>query len=111
MNDKVELNFFYLHIHDAEKFCDLTEKETSKLKSFYSRHAILSVVYATEALINRVLDDFLLPSLSTKNIEKLSTFDKWMFAPFVCGKEIPVNVPFGTHTNEDVFNRPLKLRD
>ncbi len=94
MNDKVELNFFYLHIHDAEKFCDLAEKETSKLKSFYSRHAILSVVYATEALINRVLDDFLLPSLSIKNIEKLSTFDKWMIAPFVCGKEIPVNTPF-----------------
>jgi hypothetical protein len=94
MNDKVELNFFYLHIHDAEKFCDLAEKETSKLKSFYSRHAILSVVYAMEALINRVLDDFLLPSLSTKNIEKLSTYDKWMIAPFVCGKEIPVNTPF-----------------
>lgn len=94
VNDKVELNFFYLHIHDAEKFCDLAKKETSKLKSFYARHAILSVVFATEALINRVLDEFLLPSISTKNIEKLSTFDKWIIAPFICGKEIPVGTPF-----------------
>ena len=94
MNDKVELNFFYLHIHDAEKFCELALKETSKLKSFYARHAILSVVFAAEALINRLLDDFLLPSISTKSIEKLSTFDKWIIAPFVCGKEISVSTPF-----------------
>lgn len=94
MNDKVELNFFYLHIHDAEKFCNLAKKDTSKLKSFYARHTILSVVFATEALINRVLDEFLLPGISSENIEKLSTFDKWIIAPFICGKEIPVGTPF-----------------
>lgn len=94
MNDKVELNFFYLHIHDAEKFCDYADKETSKLKSFYARHAILSVVFAAEALIKRVLDDFLLPGISSKNIQKLSTFDKWMIAPFICGKQIPIGTPF-----------------
>ncbi len=94
MTDKVELSFFYLHINDAELFCKLAKAETSTLKSFYARHAILSVVFATEALINRVLDDFLLPGISTKNIEKLSTFDKWIIAPFVCGKKIPVGTPF-----------------
>lgn len=83
---EVELNLFYLHFRDAVKFHELAANETSKLKSFYARHTILSAVFASEALINRIYDKFHAVSF---DFEKLSTQDKWLLAPLVCGKGTP----------------------
>lgn len=83
---EVELNFYYLHHNDCKKFVELAKNEQSKLKSFYVRHAILSAVFASEALINRVINDFYLPGEGSASIERLNTFEKWYTAPLLCGK-------------------------
>jgi len=82
----IELNFYYMHYNDAKELIELTKKEKSKLKSLYARHAILSVVFASEALINRVLTDFYIPKSGSECIDKLSTKDKWFIAPLTCAK-------------------------
>jgi len=90
MNDnathEVELNFYYLHYNDCKKFVEWASDEASTLKSLYSRHAILSAVFASEALINRVLNDFYLPGEGAKSIERLNAPEKWYTAPLLCGE-------------------------
>ncbi len=83
---EVELSFYYMHYNDARKFAEMAEKEQSKLKSLYARHAILSVVFASEALINRVLAEFSTPTSIRDILEKLSITDKWRIAARVCAK-------------------------
>lgn len=83
---EVELNFYYLHYNDCMKFVEWANQEQSTLKSLYARHAILSAVFASEALINRVLHDFYLPAQGFASIERLNTFEKWYSAPLLCGK-------------------------
>ena len=86
---EVKLNFFYMYYNDAKKLVELAEKERSKLESFYARHAILSVIFASEAIINRVLDEFFLPASGKKLLERLNPSEKWYVVPLVCGKEKP----------------------
>lgn len=90
----VEVNFYYLHYNDCLKFVEFSKKEPSKLKSLYSRHAILSAVFASEALINRVLSDFYLVGQGVGSIERLGTADKWYAAPLICGKPTPASRTF-----------------
>ncbi len=93
---EVELNFFYMYYNDAKKLVELAKKERSKLKSFYARHAILSVVFASEAIINRVLDEFFLPVSGKDLLESLGLRGKWYVAPLVCGKENPAGKTYNT---------------
>lgn len=81
---EVELNFYYLHYRDAQKFIEWAKAEPSKLKSLFVRHAILSTVFASEALINRILNDFSILKSGEKTIEKLTIVDKWCLAPLIC---------------------------
>jgi hypothetical protein len=89
---EAELNFFYMYLRDAEKlaeWADEADKHKSKLRSLCVRHAILSVVFASEALINRVLDAFYLAGSGKNIIERFSITEKWKVAPLVCGKRRP----------------------
>jgi len=81
---ELELNFYYLHYRDAQMLIEWAKAEQSKLKSLFARHAILSTVFASEALINRILNDFYIPKSGEKTIEKLSIVDKWCLVPLVC---------------------------
>ncbi|MBU1862364.1 MAG: hypothetical protein KKH94_01715 [Candidatus Omnitrophica bacterium] len=83
----IELNFYYLHSNDAEKFAlwaKREEEQKSKLKSIHARHAILSAVFTCESLINLVLADFYIPKSGSDSIERLSLYDKWIIAPLIC---------------------------
>lgn len=83
---EVELNFFYLHYNDAWKLTEAAEIEKTKLRSMYARHAILAVVFAGEALINKLLDDYSqLPSRG-KYLERLGVREKWIVGPALSGK-------------------------
>jgi len=109
---EVELNFFYLHYHDAKKLAEWADNEQSKLRSLYARHAILSMVFASEALVNRVLADFYPPVAGFESIEKLSTRDKWYVAPLVCGKETPSGQTFDPSTEPfQSFSELIKIRN
>lgn len=92
VNQEVELNFFYMHFRDAQKLHEFSEQEPTKLKSLYARHAIISIVFASEALINRIFNDFYLPDDGKKVIEKSSLLDKWFMAPLLCGKNEPPGI-------------------
>jgi hypothetical protein len=83
---KVELNFFYMHYNDAKKFADWAyEKRDGDVNpSIYVRHAIISVVFASEALINRVLAEFATDSNVSELLDKASILDKWYLAPLLC---------------------------
>jgi hypothetical protein len=104
---KVELNLFYLHLRDCQEFIALADKEKSKLVSFYARHAILSLVFAFEALINRILSRYYLGQPPFSAIERLSTQDKWIVAPLLCGKDTPVGKTFDT--SRDPFQSFVEL--
>lgn len=93
----VELNFFYMHYNDAKLFAKWAEEKQQDKEvnpSIYARHAIIATVFASEALINRVLCDF----SSDKNIyvilEKASTLDKWYLVPHLCCGEGNTPEPF-----------------
>lgn len=93
----IEINYFYQHYRDAQTFLRFAKEERSKLKSFFARHSILSTIFASEALINKVYDEFYLgadDSKDTSIIEKLSTPEKWKLAPLVCGKTNPPGKTF-----------------
>lgn len=87
INYEVELNFFYMHYNDAVTFHKLAKLEKTKLKSLYARHSILSVVFSLEALINRVYAELYIGNVPIEQIDKLETFNKWLIAPFLCGKD------------------------
>lgn len=91
---EVELNFYYLHYNDCKKFVEWANEETSKLRSLYVRHAILSAVFASEALANRVFNDFYISGQGAQSIDRLSIVDKWYTAPLLCGKSKPSNRTF-----------------
>jgi len=96
-NVNVELNFFYMHYNDAKKFTEwASEKRNGDVNpSIYVRHAIISVVFASEALINRVLAEFATDSNISNVLERASILDKWYLAPFLCsenGQSIPFDV-------------------
>ena len=91
---QVELNFVYLHKKDAEKFVLLAEEEKSKLQSFYARHAILSSVFAIEALVNKILNDFYILPNGYKSYERLGIREKLFKLPLVCGKDKPIGKTF-----------------
>lgn len=83
----VELNFFYMHYNDARKFADWSveyaDGETNP--SIYVRHSIISVVFAAEALINRVLAEFSVDQQVSGILERNGIIEKWCMAPMVCG--------------------------
>lgn len=87
----VELNFYYLHYNDAKAFADWADRECSDVHpSIFARHAIVSTVFAGEALINRVLTDFGDDPGIFEVLEKAGILDKWYLAPFLCaGQESP----------------------
>jgi hypothetical protein len=91
---EVELNFYYLHYNDCLKFVEWSNAEKSTLRSLYARHAILAAVFASEALINRVLNDFYLAGQGSTTVERLSISDKWYTAPLLCGESLPSSATF-----------------
>jgi len=94
-NVTVELNFYYLHYYDARTFAKWAKgrAEEAVTPSIYARHAILSVVFASEALINRVLVEFAIGKDVPSNLEKNSILEKWLLAPIVCAEGTDA-VPF-----------------
>jgi len=94
---QVELNFFYMHYNDAKTFarwCKEFEDNDSVHPSLHGRHAIISTVFASEALINRVLNDLTADKNVFRALEKTSTLDKWYLAPFVCSGDGYDSMPF-----------------
>lgn len=81
---RVSLNFYYLHYNDACKLRDAAQVETSKLRSMYARHSILAVIFAAEALVNQLLDDFSALPSGDRYIERLGIREKWFTGPLVC---------------------------
>jgi hypothetical protein len=82
---RAELSLFYLHSEDAKHFARLARCE-ARYENFHARHSILSVVFAAEALINKVLFRFSgLPEPVLENVERMSLEDKWVLAPAICG--------------------------
>lgn len=93
----VELNFFYMHYNDAKKFAEWATKRNNDKDahpSIYARHAIISTVFASEALINRVLNDFSRDKNFMEIFDKASTLEKWYMAPYLCGGKVNAPVPF-----------------
>ena len=106
----VSLNFFYLFDNDARHLAEMAEKETSKLKSLYARHAIISTVFASEAFINRVFDNFYIPG-GYERIERSTPLEeKWILAPLVCRTD-----PVGTFDRStqpfQSFSELVKIRN
>jgi phosphotransferase system HPr-like phosphotransfer protein len=91
---QVELSFVYLHARDASKFVTLAEEEQSKLKSLYARHAILSCVFAIEALANKIANEFYILPSGYDTFEKLGLRQKVFILPLVCGKDRPIGHTF-----------------
>ena len=110
INGKVSLNFYYLFKNDSLHLAESAEKEQSKLKSVYARHSILSAVFASEAFINRIFDDFYVPG-GYKLIErKMPLEEKWMLAPLTCRPD-----PDGTYDRSaqpfQSFSELIKIRN
>lgn len=83
----VQLNFFYMHYNDAKMFAKWAEDrnlDSDANPSIYARHGIISSVFASEALINRVLNDFGKDREVFNTLEKASILDKWYLAPYLC---------------------------
>jgi hypothetical protein len=91
----VELNFFHMHYNDAKTFAAWAGERSNDgvHPSIYVRHAILSVVFASEALINRVLSELGHGPDLGKCLDKSGILDKWLLAPIVCAQTSPP-VPF-----------------
>ena len=111
----IELNLFYQHIGDAKAFLRLASAEASNLKSFYSRHAILSAVFASEALINRVYAEFYLGKTDkglSESIDRLPFADKWLLAPLLCGGNSSPGKTFDRGAQPfQGFRELIKIRD
>ena len=109
---EVEFSFLYMHYNDAKKFNELAKEENSKLKSFYARHSIISVVFALESLINRVLFEFCLFKKNIDTFDKLSLPEKWLTAPLVCGKDRPIGKTFDSSSEPfQSFSELVKIRN
>lgn len=83
----VELNFFYMHYNDAKMFAKWAEErhqDKDANPSIYARHGIISTVFASEALINRVLIEFSTDKNLFDILEKANILDKWYLAPHLC---------------------------
>jgi|GEM_PF-2542831 len=110
----VELNFFYMHYRDAEKFLELAEEELAKDKngrliSYFSRHCLLSTVFASEALINRVYAEFYIGKFDDdtfNTINKLSIQEKWLLAPKFCNAK---DITKTFNKGENVFQTFVEL--
>jgi hypothetical protein len=94
LQQEVELNFFYLHLRDAQKLAEWAENEKTKLRSLHARHAILSCVFAVEAMTNKIYADFYLLPTGRKSVDKLSIREKVFAAPLVCGLGQPTGRTF-----------------
>lgn len=109
----VELNFFYMHYNDARKFAEwASERRQGEVNpSIYVRHAIISVVFASEALINRVLAEFSADSNLSEILERASVLDKWYLAPFLCsGGANPVPFEKGVEPYQS-FKELIQIRN
>ena len=75
-----------MHYNDAKKFAEwaVEKREDNVNPSIYVRHAIISVVFASEALINRVIAEFATDSNVSEILERASILDKWYLSPFLC---------------------------
>lgn len=109
----VELNFFYMHYNDAKTFARwaLERRDENVNHSIYARHAIISVVFASEALINRVLAEFTSDSNIAGTLEKTSILDKWYLSPFLCsGKTNPIPFEKGAEPYQS-FKELIQFRN
>ena len=112
-NINVELNFFYMHYNDAKKFTEwaFENRDGDVNPSIYVRHAIISVVFASEALINRVLAEFATDSNVSEILEKASILDKWYLSPFLCsGNAQPVPFEKGAEPYQS-FKELIQVRN
>jgi hypothetical protein len=112
-NVSVELNFFFMHYNDGKKFAEWasTQKQGDVNPSIYVRHAIMSVVFAAEALINRVLSEFGNAPGLFEVLEKASILDKWYLAPFLCaGGNKPIPFDRGTEPFQS-FKELVQIRN
>jgi len=112
-NVNVELNLFYMHHNDAKTFAkwayDLRDGDVNP--SIYVRHSIISVVFASEALINRVLVELAADSSVFQALEKASILDKWYLSPFLCsGNEKPVPFEKGSEPFQS-FTELVQIRN
>ncbi len=112
-NVNVELNLFYMHYNDAKQFAMWAfEGLDGKVNpSIYVRHAIMSVVFASEALINRVLAELATDSNVSVILEKSNILDKWYLSPFLCaGNAKPVPFDKGTEPYQS-FKELIQIRN
>ncbi len=109
----VELNFFYMHYNDAKKFAEWAFKRRNGdvNPSIYVRHAIISVVFASEALINRVLAEFAADPKVAEILEKATILDKWYLAPILCSGNVkPESFDVGAEPYQS-FKELIKIRN
>ena len=108
----VELNLFYMHYNDAKKLASWAEtrsEDKDAHPSIYARHSIISAVFASEALINRVIYEFGIDSNLFKILERCNILDKWYLAPFLCLDENNTPAPF--NKGEEPFQSFKELID
>lgn len=93
----IELNFFYMHYNDAKTFAEWAKKKRDGdvNPSIYARHSIISTVFASEALINRVLSEFVVNEVVATSLERSGILEKWCVAPFVCSEDAPEAIDQG----------------
>ena len=102
-----------MHYNDAKQFVKWAfEARDGKVNpSIYVRHAIISVVFASEALINRVLAEFATDSSVSVILEKSSILDKWYLSPFLCsGNTKPVPFDKGAEPYQS-FKELIQIRN
>lgn len=95
VSGKAELNYFYMHFKDADYAVRKAQETDHGLAgSYFSRQAILSTVFASEALINRVLHEFLPDKSLHDSAERLSIPEKWLWAPIICTRDHQAPITF-----------------
>lgn len=86
-----------MHYNDAKMFAKWAKNRVSDEDanpSIYARHSIISSVFASEALINRILNDFSKDKDVFNTLEKSSILDKWYLAPYLCCDSEPSDKSF-----------------
>lgn len=108
----IELNFFYMHYNDARKFAEWakSQREGDANPSIYARHAIISTVFASEALINRVLSEFAVDTAVAETLERASILEKWCVVPFVCRELAPAPLNQGEEPFQS-FKELVQIRN
>lgn len=102
-----------MHYNDAKQFVRwaLEARDGDVNPSIYVRHSIISVVFASEALINRVLAEFATDPNVSVILEKASILDKWYLSPFLCsGREQPVPFEKGAEPFQS-FKELIQIRN